>query len=149
MQLNWTCKPFDELTNRELYAMLQLRNRVFVLEQNCLYQDADGKDLLSWHLAGWNGNELAACARILPPGISFEECSIGRVVCSPEYRNKGLGKELMRRSIQLAFNRFNCPSLKIGAQLYLQGFYESLGFIVTGTQYLEDGIPHIDMCLAK
>ncbi len=149
MQLNWVFKKFNELTADELYSILQLRNEVFVVEQNCVYQDADGKDRLCMHLGGWDGNKLVAYTRIIPPGISYTEASIGRVVTSPAYRRKGAGLLLMRESIRLCLSVFSVTSIRIGAQVYLSDFYQSLGFIPEGIQYLEDGIPHIEMILNK
>lgn len=149
MQLNWVYKKFDELSPAELYAIMRLRNEVFVVEQNCVYQDADGKDPGSWHLAGWDHENLVAYTRIIPPGISYKEASIGRVVTSPRYRGTGAGRELMKQSISKVFSQFGCTVIRIGAQLYLTGFYQSLGFIQTGDEYLEDGIPHIEMVLSK
>lgn len=149
MQLNWVYKKFDELSPAELYAIMRLRNEVFVVEQNCVYQDADGKDPGSWHLAGWDHENLVAYTRIIPPGISYKEASIGRVVTSPRYRGTGAGRELMKQSISKVFSQFSCTVIRIGAQLYLTGFYQSLGFIQTGDEYLEDGIPHIEMVLSK
>ena len=149
MQLNWVFKKFEDLETAELYEILKLRNQVFVVEQNCVYQDADDKDQRSWHLTGWSGNELLAYTRIIPPGISYTEASIGRVVTSPKYRKTGAGIKLMEESITLAFDLFNCRSIKIGAQVYLTKFYQSLGFIKCSNEYLEDGIPHIEMILNK
>ena len=149
MQLKWVLKKFDELTAAELYAIIKLRNEVFVVEQNCVYQDADDKDQLSYHFTGWDGATLVAYTRIIPPGISYSEASIGRVVTSPKYRKTGAGKILMQESITKVFSRFNCSKIKIGAQVYLTKFYESLGFFKSGHEYLEDGIPHIEMTLSK
>ncbi len=149
MQLNWVFKKFEELTTAELYCILQLRNEVFVVEQNCVYQDADGKDQLSMHLGGWDGNKLVAYTRIIPPGISYTEASIGRVVTSPAYRRTGAGRLLMQESIRLCLTTFKVTSIRIGAQVYLSDFYQSLDFTPAGTQYLEDGIPHIEMILNK
>jgi ElaA protein len=149
MLLTWAYKPFDELTATELYAIMQLRNEVFVVEQNCVYQDADGKDQRSYHLSGWDGENLVAYTRIIPPGISYEQASIGRVVTSPKYRGTGAGRQLMKESIRRTFSQFNCSGIKIGAQLYLIQFYQSLGFRQSGEEYLEDGIPHIEMTLSK
>lgn len=149
MQLTWVFKKFDDLSAAELYAIMQLRNEVFVVEQNCVYQDADGKDRASWHLAGWDGETLVAYTRIIPPGISYQEASIGRVVTSPRYRGTGAGKDLMEQSISKVFSQFNCTEIKIGAQLYLTRFYQSLGFSQSGPEYDEDGIPHIEMTLVK
>jgi ElaA protein len=149
MELNWTLKKFEELTPTELYAIMQLRNEVFVVEQNCVYQDADNKDLKSHHFMGWDGQTLVAYTRLLPPGISYIAASIGRVVSSPQYRGKGAGRQLMQRSIAHTYDLFNCTTIKIGAQLYLKKFYESLGFTQCSDEYLEDNIPHIEMLLAK
>ena len=149
MQLNWVLKKFDELTTAELYAILQLRNEVFVVEQNCPYQDADDKDQKSFHLMGWHGDVLAAYARIIPAGISYTEASIGRVVTSLKYRGAGAGKQLMQLSISKTLDVFKTHTIKIGAQLYLKKFYEGLGFEQSSEQYLEDNIPHIEMLLTK
>lgn len=149
MELSWIIKTFDNLSAAELYAIMQLRNEVFVVEQNCVYQDADNKDQSSFHFYGWNGSKLVAYTRIIPPGIAYAEASIGRVVTSPAYRKTGLGRLLMEKSIELTLNTFNCSSIKIGAQLYLTKFYSSLGFMQSSEEYLEDGIPHIEMILNK
>jgi ElaA protein len=149
MQLNWILKKFEELTAPELYKIMQLRNEVFVVEQNCVYQDADDKDQPSLHLCGWDGEKLVAYTRIIPQGISYAEASIGRVVTSPAYRNTGAGRQLMKESIDRTFSQFNCNAIKIGAQVSLTKFYQSLGFVQSGAEYLEDGIPHIEMILHK
>jgi ElaA protein len=149
MQLNWIFKKFNELTAGELYAIMQLRNEVFVVEQNCVYQDADNKDQRSMHLCGWDADKLVAYSRIIPPGICYTEASIGRVVSSPGYRKTGAGRQLMKESISLAFSEFSCTQIKIGAQFYLTKFYQSLGFVPCSDKYVEDGIPHIEMILNK
>lgn len=149
MQLNWTLKAFDALSPKELYAIMQLRNEVFVVEQNCVYQDADNKDINSWHFMCWDDNTLVAYTRLLPQGLAFTEASIGRVISSPKYRALGIGRQLMEKSIDNTYNLFNCSSIKIGAQLYLKKFYESLGFVQCSQEYLEDNIPHIEMLLSK
>jgi ElaA protein len=149
MRLNWIFKKFDELTTTEIYCIMQLRNEVFVVEQNCVYQDADDKDQPSMHLCGWDGNKLVAYTRIIPQGISYTQASIGRVVTSPAYRNLGAGRQLMKESISRCFAEFNCSEIKIGAQVYLTDFYQSLGFKPCSIEYLEDGIPHIEMILHK
>lgn len=149
MQLNWILKKFDGLTPVELYSIMQLRNEVFVVEQNCVYQDADDKDQLSLHFCGWDGDKLVAYTRIIPPGISYTEASIGRVVTSPAYRKTGAGRQLMQESISRTFGQFSCLAIKIGAQLYLIKFYQSFGFVQSSSAYLEDGIPHIEMILHK
>jgi ElaA protein len=145
MMINWTCKPFAELTVQELYAILQLRSIVFVVEQNCVYPDMDNKDQGSFHLMGWQEDQLVAYTRLLPPGLSYPYCSIGRVVTSPAARGGGIGRELMERSIRQCEILFGKGAIKIGAQLYLQKFYSSLGFEQTSETYLEDGIEHIEM----
>lgn len=149
MPINWLLKKFEDLSVTELYAIIQLRNDVFIVEQNCVYQDADSKDQLSKHLCAWDGDILVAYTRIIPPGISYTEASIGRVVTSPAYRGKGLGFQLMKESIRLTFSEYHCTQIKIGAQLYLSKFYSTLGFKQISGEYLEDGIPHIEMILNK
>lgn len=143
----WNCKAFNELTVQELYAVLQLRNEVFVVEQNCVFQDADDKDQKSWHVMGWDGDVLAAYTRLVPAGISYPEVSIGRVVTSPKMRQTGLGRELMKRSIEEVYRIWNQQPIRIGAQLYLKKFYESFGFQQCSEVYLEDNIDHIEMIL--
>jgi ElaA protein len=149
MELNWVLKQFSDLTAAELYAVMQLRNEVFIVEQNCAYQDVDNNDQPSLHFMGWDGAILVAYTRIIPPGITFEQASIGRVVTSPKYRGTGAGRQLMKLSISNTFNKFNCSEIKIGAQLYLKKFYESFGFLQCSDEYLEDNIPHIKMLLIK
>jgi ElaA protein len=143
--INWVCKSFNELTVWELYEILQLRNEVFVVEQNCPYQDCDGKDPLSCHFMGFEDGALVAYTRLIPAGVSYKEISIGRVVNSPSVRGRGVGKELMERSIKQIFELYGRQDIMIGAQLYLNKFYTELGFINEGEIYLEDGIEHIHM----
>lgn len=143
--MNWILKKFEDLTPAELYEIMQLRNEVFVVEQNCVYQDADNKDQPSYHLMGRGGDKLIAYTRIIPPGIAYAEPSIGRVVTSPSVRRTGAGRELMLRSIELVHELFGKQPLRIGAQLYLRDFYASLGFLQTSDIYLEDGIEHVEM----
>jgi ElaA protein len=143
--MNWRLKPFDELTAKELYNILQLRNEVFIVEQNCPYQDLDNKDLYAFHLMGLEENKLIAYSRLLAPGISYSESSIGRVVSSPAARKTGIGKKLMEESILQIKKLFQTDTIRIGAQLYLKNFYESFGFFQEGDMYLEDNIPHIIM----
>jgi len=141
----WTLKPFADLSAKELYAILQLRNEVFIVEQNCPYPDCDNKDLYAWHLMGMQEDKLLAYSRLLAPGISYSESSIGRIVSSPSVRKTGMGKKLMYESIKQIHSLFQTDTIRIGAQLYLQKFYESFGFIQAGETYLEDNIPHIQM----
>ncbi|HMO31900.1 MAG TPA: GNAT family N-acetyltransferase [Lacibacter sp.] len=144
--MNWILKPFTALTPPELYELLRLRNEVFVVEQNCVFQDADNKDQSAWHLLGRDAaGVLQAYCRVLPPGISYREASIGRVVTATAVRNTGAGRELMREAIAACTRLFGPGTLKIGAQLYLEGFYGSFGFVRVSDVYLEDGIEHIEM----
>jgi ElaA protein len=145
MKIKWICKKFHELTVDELYVLLRLRSEVFVVEQNCVFLDMDNKDQECHHLLGWIGDELAASVRIVPPGISYNEPSIGRVVTSPKFRGTGSGKQLMQEAIRLTIQIHGNQPIRIGAQLYLKKFYSSLGFIAEGEIYMEDGIEHIEM----
>ncbi|WP_316786021.1 GNAT family N-acetyltransferase [Pedobacter frigiditerrae] len=149
MQLTWVYKSFDELTTNELYAILQLRSEVFVVEQNCVYQDIDGKDKKSFHLMAWQGDELVAYTRLVAPGVSFPEASIGRVISSPKYRGLGIGITLLEKSITHILETYATNKIRIGAQLYLKKFYEGFGFVAKGEEFLEDGIPHIEMVLER
>ena len=149
MNLQWQCKAFNQLTNYELYALLQLRSAVFVVEQNCIYNDLDGKDLKSHHVLVTNTKgDILAYTRLLPIGVSYHAyCSIGRVLTAMQARHVGLGKQLMQYSIAQCYALYGRQALKIGAQIYLQKFYESFGFVVFGDIYLEDGIQHVEMIL--
>jgi ElaA protein len=144
---NWVCKKFGELTTEELYAILRLRSEVFVVEQNCVFLDMDNKDQNCEHLMAWQGDKLAGYARIVPPGISYSESSIGRIVSSPSARGKGVGRELLTQSIATLYQLHGKRVIRIGAQYYLKEFYESFGFEQAGAIYLEDGIEHIEMLL--
>jgi len=144
--ISWKCKFFDELSNNELYKILQLRNEVFIVEQKCAYQDLDNKDFFAYHLCAWENEKLLAYTRLFDLGKSYPEvASIGRVITSPAYRRKNLGKELMTRSTEEIYRLFGNVPIKISAQLYLKRFYESFGFVKQGEVYLEDGIDHIAM----
>lgn len=146
--LNWTYKSFDELSKLELYTILKLRSEVFVVEQHCNYQDVDGKDLKCHHLMAWDGDNLVAYTRIVPPGVSFAEASIGRVLTNSRYRGIGAGITLMEKSIEKVHETHGQQPIRIGAQLYLKKFYEGFGFVKDSEEYLEDEIPHIEMVLA-
>jgi len=141
----WKCKPFRDLSVYELYDIIRLRNEVFVVEQNCVFQDADNKDQDCYHLCGRKNDKLIAYVRLVPPGISYDEPSIGRVVTSPLERRTGTGRLLMQRAIAECFKTFGEQNIRIGAQLYLKKFYESLRFRQVSDVYLEDNIPHIEM----
>jgi len=141
----WKCKHFKDLSAYELYDILRLRNEVFVVEQNCVFQDADNKDQHCYHLCGWKNDQLIAYVRLVPPGTYYEEPSIGRVVTSPSERRTGAGRLLMQKAIEECFKIFGRQNIKIGAQLYLKKFYESLRFHQVSDVYLEDNIPHVKM----
>lgn len=141
----WKLSSFEEISNKELYEILKLRSEVFVVEQNCVYLDADGLDYVSFHFCGYRNNELQAYVRILPPGVSYTNASIGRVVTRQTTRRTGIGIELMEKAIQHCLNLFSVKEIDISAQVYLIKFYTSLGFRTLGETYLEDGIPHIKM----
>ncbi len=149
--IHFTCKSFHELNLEELYAILALRQEVFVVEQDCVYLDTDYKDQKSWHLMGNDdqGN-LLAYVRIIPKGENYEKyVAIGRVATAQLSRGTGLGKQIMEIAIEWIKNHLGSQSIKISAQCYLTRFYESFGFRVSGDEYLEDGIPHISMILQK
>jgi len=143
----WFTYRFDELSAQQLYELLRLRAEVFIVEQQCVYQDLDNKDQQSLHLLGYHEETLVAYARILPPGLSYPESSIGRVVTSPLTRKKGFGKALMREAIRLCLHSYQGTCIRISAQEYLLAFYGELGFETVGVPYLEDGIPHVEMIL--
>lgn len=144
--MRFELKKFDALTPQELYGIIWLRNEVFVVEQQCVFQDADYKDDKAWHLMGFDAdNQLIAYCRLLPRGVSYAETSIGRVVVHPAARRTGAGKKLMQQAIEQCKKKFGTGPIRIGAQLYLKRFYESFGFRTEGTIYLEDGIEHIEM----
>tara|TARA_B110000093_G_scaffold73611_1_gene79998 strand:+ start:547 stop:990 length:444 start_codon:yes stop_codon:yes gene_type:complete len=138
-------KNYNELTIDELYGLLQLRSKVFVVEQDCVYQDIDGKDQISLHVIGKNNNIIVAYTRLFKEGDYFKEASIGRVVVDTNFRHFKYGSVIMKASITAIQNHFNTSEIKISAQLYLKDFYNSFGFKPIGNSYLEDGIPHIAM----
>jgi ElaA protein len=146
--INWVKKKFEELSVAELYTILRLRAEVFVVEQNCAYLDTDNKDQYCHHLMGWKDDELIAYTRLVPPGVSYEYPSIGRVVTSPTARRGGFGRMLMEKSIEETISLYGETPIRIGAQLYLKDFYSSFGFITSSEIYLEDGIEHIEMTRA-
>jgi ElaA protein len=138
-------KSFEELTKQELYDLLQLRSEVFVVEQDCVYQDVDGKDQKALHVLGIKNNKLVAYTRIFEPGDYFNESSIGRVVVSKQERQYKYGYDIMTASIEAISKHYNTTGIKISAQCYLKKFYSNLGFEAVGEEYLEDDIPHIAM----
>lgn len=145
MNLEWKIKRFEQLTTLELYSLLQLRSECFVVEQNCVYQDIDGKDQKAFHLIGEENGQLIAYARLFKPNDYFEQASIGRVVVKQTHRDKKLGHNLMREAILEIEKQFCETKITISAQLYLKKFYESHGFTQTSKMYLEDDIPHVEM----
>lgn len=138
-------KTFEELSNQELYDLLQLRSAVFVVEQDCVYQDLDGKDTKALHVLGFKNDKLVAYTRIFGPGIYFEQASIGRVIVAKNERRHDYGNMIMKASINAIKEHFNETKIRISAQCYLEKFYTNLGFIAFGETYLEDGIPHVSM----
>ena len=138
-------KTFKELNINELYDMLQLRSEVFVVEQNCVYQDIDGKDEKALHVLGYKNAKLVAYTRIFKPGEYFKEASIGRVVVKENERQHKYGYDIMKASINAIKSHYNENLIKISAQTYLKSFYNNLEFFEVGEGYLEDGIPHIAM----
>lgn len=146
LEINWKCKFFNDLKNEELFKILQLRSAVFVVEQNCVFLDLDDIDTKCFHFFGENEqNEVIACSRLIAPNLVYNEMSIGRVATAINFRKKGVGKQLMEKSIENIYNLFGKQPIKIGAQLYLKKFYESFGFVQQSDVYLEDGISHIRM----
>jgi ElaA protein len=143
--IDWRFKSFDQLVVSELHKTYQLRQEVFVVEQKCPYQDADDKDVNSYHLMGYLKGDLVAYLRIVPPGVSYNEVSIGRVVVSKSYRRNRLGVQLMRQGLVCVEHLYGKVPIRISAQEYLKSFYESLQYEYTGKSYLEDNIPHIEM----
>jgi ElaA protein len=145
MNITWQTHAWSDLSTETLYAILALRAEVFVVEQNCPYQDVDGKDPKSLHVCGYAENgELCAYARLVQPGISYEEWSIGRVITSPRVRRTGAGEELMRTCMAY-FKEHRISSVRISAQSYLHDFYTKFGFVRVSEEYLEDDIPHMEM----
>ncbi|MGB8375193.1 MAG: GNAT family N-acetyltransferase [Salegentibacter sp.] len=138
-------KKFEELTTAELYELLQLRSEVFVVEQDCVYQDIDGKDQKALHILGYRNDRLVAYTRCFDRGFYFEEAAIGRVLVRKNARNFGYGHDIMKASLEAIRKNYKTDSIKLSAQQYLLKFYESHGFVAIGEGYLEDGIPHIAM----
>lgn len=150
--LEWKLSRLDALTVAELYAVLQLRTEVFVVEQNCVFQDMDGADDQAMHLLGSHslpgqGAQLVAYARLFPAGIKFTEASIGRVITRGSARGGGLGHVLIQRSIAAVHSLWGVQAIRIGAQTRLQAFYSQHGFVDVGLPYVEDGIDHLEMVL--
>ena len=146
MNLNFQCKHFSELSVVEFHDIISVRLKTFVVEQNCVYQDLDGKDKKCYHLICRDGmGNIVATARILPPGISYGEVSIGRVVLKEELRGNGQGHELMNKCMAFCEKEFGRVPVRISAQKHLERFYNGHLFFSTGKDYEEDGIPHVEM----
>ena len=145
MGIQWKIKSFENLSANELYDILKLRSEIFVVEQNCVYLDIDGKDKLALHLFGEFEGKIVAYSRLFKSGITFDNASIGRVVVDANYRDRKWGNDLMQEAIAGIKFHFGESKITIGAQLYLKKFYENHGFVQTSEMYLEDDIPHIEM----
>ena len=145
MDIEWRFKSFQDLTKSELHELMILRQQVFVVEQDCPYQDADEKDNDSHHLLGYIKGILVAYLRLVKPGISFEEMSFGRIVTAQSYRGIGLGEALMKEGIKQSIILYGTSKNRISAQSHLLPFYQKFGFESTGKEYLEDDIPHTEM----
>ncbi len=141
--------PFNELSLSELYSILQLRSEIFVVEQNCVYNDLDGNDALAYHILTIENDTIVGYARILPAGTRFKEASIGRLVVDANYRGKSYARDIMNTASEWAFRKWDIACLHISAQKYLKAFYSSLGYKIISDEYLEDGIPHFKMKLSK
>ncbi|MES2545323.1 MAG: GNAT family N-acetyltransferase [Bacteroidota bacterium] len=145
MNIKWQIKPFEALSLNELYQTLRLRSEIFVVEQNCVYQDIDNKDQKALHLLGEYEGQIVAYARLFKASDYFDQASIGRVIVDANFRDKKWGHDMMREAIAGIKLHFNESKITISAQLYLKKFYESHGFVQTSEMYLEDDIPHIEM----
>jgi ElaA protein len=151
MQLNWICKGHRDVSTSELYACLRLRSEVFIIEQNCIYRDVDGKDLAgeTRHLMAWRGSDLVAYLRILDPGQNEGRALVGRVVTSASVRGAGLGHELIQRGLAECRRHWPGTDIFLRAQAHLQKYYERHGFVVVGEPFDDDGILHVGMLLAQ
>lgn len=143
--IHWEVKHYNNLSLDEFHDLIQLRIEVFVIEQDCPYQDVDGKDKVSFHLIGRVNDKIVATSRILPPGISYEEVAIGRVVIGESARGKGYAHDMMQQSKDFIVQEFGNVPIRLSAQKYLESYYGAHGFKSTGKEYLEDGIPHVEM----
>ena len=144
-ELRWQITHFDGLDAAQLYAALRLRLEVFAIEQNSLYQDLDNLDQQATHMLAWDNGQLLAYLRCLPPGASYRESAIGRILVAAPARGRQLGRELVRRGIRYNLDQWPNRGIRINAQSYLRVFYEELGFVADGDDYNLDGIPHLQM----
>ncbi len=148
--INWQWKTFEQLTTEELYVILQVRQQVFAVEQNCAYQNVDGLDKNCWHLSGWRNNDtgkniLVAYCRVVYPSYKYQEPSIGRLLTIQQVRSSGVGKQLLTIALNRIEKQYPVQAIRISAQLYLHNFYSQFGFEKVSEPYLEDMIPHIEM----
>ena len=147
--MKWHLKEFEELNPDELYGILQLRSEVFVVEQDCVYQDLDNKDQMSRHLFLEDNNEIVGVSRIISEGVSYDEMSIGRVVVKQSHRGQGLSKKMMGKAIDFIIYDLNKSKIRLSGQAYLEKFYTDLGFVKVSDCYLEDGIDHFEFLYEK
>ena len=143
--ISWVCAKFADLTPLQLHDMYRLRVAVFIVEQDCVFQDVDGADPKAWHLLGYSGDELVVYCRLLPAGVKFDEPSIGRVITAPSVRGTGMGRVLMAEAMRCANALWPALPIRIGAQAHLERFYNGFGFTKSSEPYDEDGILHIEM----
>jgi len=144
-KIKWKTKAFNNLLINELYDLYYLRTAIFVVEQNCPYQEIDEKDKKAFHILGYYQNKLIAVARVLPPNVSYKEASIGRFAVVKDYRKQNVADELIQQCFTCVLKNFGNISIKISAQQYVEKFYNKHGFVSTGKTYLEDNIPHVEM----
>jgi ElaA protein len=144
-KLKWQCLTFHSLTPSQLYTVLQLRSQVFVVEQACIYQDLDDLDQDSMHLIGFLDEQLVCYARLVPPGVKYEEPAIGRITSHPSVRRSGYGRAVVGRAIEICQDIWPAEGIRISAQQRLENFYKEFGFKSVSAPYLEDGLPHIEM----
>lgn len=147
--MKYVLKEFDQLSLDELYQIIQLRLEVFVVEQDCVYQDLDGKDYVSYHLFAKDNDEIVAVLRILPENVSYDEMAIGRVVVKKSHRGQGISKLMMRMAIDFIVNDLGKNKIRLSGQAYLVDFYTNLGFKRVSDEYLEDGIKHFEFLFEK
>jgi ElaA protein len=145
LSIDWQFAPFAKLSPRQIHDLYRLRVEVFVVEQDCVFQDVDGLDPKCWHLLGYSGDELVAYCRFIPPGVKYEEPSIGRVITAAPVRGTGAGRVLMSEAMQRAHKLWPGMPIRIGAQARLERFYNEFGFTKSSDPYDEDGIVHIEM----
>lgn len=144
-KLKWQCLTFHALTPSQLYSLLQLRSEVFVVEQACIYQDLDGLDQDAMHLLGYRDDQLAGYARLVPPGVKYDEPAIGRITSTPSMRGHGFGRSTVKKAIDICQDIWPAEGIRISAQQRLAKFYREFGFHAVSAPYLEDGIPHVEM----